>query len=297
MRILILGVSAIALSGCSWLGLGGNNQSYNKKAQTGNYNYGQKTAPKSGCHSGQCLSRWNLEAAVGPTFNVGGNAVTGSRAHEGSDLDNIDFSEAYRPGIRGELGGSYALNPNRKITGNVFYEQAESDGAFDWGTVGTQELRGSLSDYESYGAEIGLRQYFAPRRGGAILGNYRPYVEGRVGATRLSSVDVQGATLGGTALADDIAFYESGWVGSAAGLVGVETPIARHTTIALESGIRYTQKPGTDTSQILGDSPLAGTNNGGSRYSIPVMLRGRYRFQVFQIIKKSIPAYLSRDFF
>ena len=284
MRILILSVSAIALSGCSWLGLGGNNQNYqtyNQQANTGHYNYAKQRRAKSGCHSGQCLSRWNIEAAVGPTFNVGGNAVTGSDAHEalGSNLDNVDFSEAYRPGVRGELGGSYALNPNRKITGNVFYEQAESDGAFDWGTIGTQALRGSLSDYESYGAEVGLRQYFAPRRGGWILGNYRPYVEGRVGATRLSSVDLEGATLDGAAFgADEVPFYESSWVGSAAGLVGVETPIARHATIALESGLRYTQKPGSDTSAILGSSPLAGTNNGGSRYSIPVMLRGRYRF-------------------
>lgn len=288
MRILILGVSAIALSGCSWLGLGGSNndyQSYKQRANTGNYNYGQqaqKTKSSNNCHSGQCLSRWNVEAAVGPSFNVGGNAVTGSRAHAelGSDLNNVNFSEAYQPGVRGEIGGSYALQPNRKITANVFYEQADSDGDFDWGTIGTQELRGGLSDYETYGAEIGLRQYFTPRRGGGIIGNFRPYVEGRLGATHLNDISIEGATLDGTAFGagEDIAFYESGWVGSAAGLVGIETPIARHATIALESGVRYTQAQGSDNSDILGGSPLSGTNNGGSRTSIPVMLRGRYRF-------------------
>ena len=282
MRILILGVSAIALSGCSWLGLGNSNakNSYNHYANSGSYGYKSQTN-RGGCNSGQCLSRWNLEAAVGPTFNVGGNAITGDRTNEGTGaaIRNVDFSELYKPGIRGELGGSYALSPNRKITGNVFYEQAESDGVRNLGTLGGQNVAGALSDYESYGGEIGLRQYFAPRRGGRLIGNIRPYVEGRLGATRLQSVDLQGATVAGAPLAAaDIPFYRSSWVGSGAGLVGVETPIARHTTLAIESGVRYTQGPRTDRTVLGAGNALGGINNGGGRVSIPVMLRGRYRF-------------------
>ncbi len=284
MRILILGVSAIALSGCSWLGLGNSNakNSYNHYANSGSYGYKSQTN-RGGCNSGQCLSRWNIEAAVGPTFNVGGTAITGSDTHASNPvaIRDVSFSEAYRPGVRGEIGGSYALNPNRKITGNVFYEEAESDGVLNLGTVGTaapRTLFGSLSDYESYGAEIGLRQYFAPRRGGALVGNIRPYVEGKLGATRLNDVSLEGANLEGDALAANIPLYRSSWVGSAAGLVGVETPIARHATIALESGVRYTQSPRSDNSRLDGSTLFSGINNGGGRVSIPVMLRGRYRF-------------------
>ena len=68
MRILLAGAAAIALSGCSFLGLGGNHDynNYGYNANTGNYGYqAQKPAPKA-CTSGQCLSRWNLEAAIGP---------------------------------------------------------------------------------------------------------------------------------------------------------------------------------------------------------------------------------------
>ena len=283
MRILILSVSAIALSGCSWLGLGNKTDYRNNQYQqnTGSYGYKTNTSRSSnGCHTGQCLARWNIEAAVGPTFNVGGDVISGDETHPGSGaaINNVSFSEAYTAGIRGELGGSYALSPNRKVTGNVFYEQADSEGILDLGTVGGDQLFGSLSDYESYGAEIGLRQYFAPRRFGGIVGNIRPYVEGRLGATRLEDVSLENASLGFNPLADDIPLYRSGWVGSAAGLAGVETPIARHATIALESGVRYTQGPRTDTTILNGAAPLAGINNGGGRLSIPVMLRGRYRF-------------------
>ena len=279
MRFLLAGAAAIALSGCSFLGMGGHHdyKDYGYNAHTGNYGYqAQAPAPRA-CQSQQCLSRWNLEAAVGPSFMVGGTAVTGDQANiEG--LNNISMSDAYNTGFRAELGGSYALNPNRKLTGNVFVDEAQSDGRLDWGTVGGEALTGSLSDYKSYGAELGIRQYFAPRRG-LILKSIRPYVEGKLGAARLDDVRIQGSELGGATFSEaDVPFYESGWVGTAAGMVGVETPLTKYSTIALETGVRYTQSPKTNT-EVLGPGfPIAGTNNGGSRTSIPVMLRGRYRF-------------------
>ena len=279
MRILLAGVAAVALSGCSFLGLGGGHdyKDYGYNAHAGNYGHqAHKPAPQP-CHSQQCLSRWNLEAAVGPSFMVGGTAVTGDQANV-TGLNNVKMKDAYDTGFRAELGGSYALNPNRKITGNVFIDEAESAGRQDWGTVAGQNLTGSLSDYKSYGAEIGLRQYFAPQRG-LILKSVRPYVEGKLGATHLDDVRIQGTELGGTTFsAVDVPFYESGWVGSAAGMVGVETPLTKYSTIALETGVRYTQGPKTDTSILGPGFPIAGTNNGGSRTTIPVMLRGRYRF-------------------
>ena len=279
MRILLAGAAAIALSGCSFLGLGGNNdyKDYGYNAHTGDYGYqAHKPAPKP-CQSNQCLSRWNLEAAVGPSFLVGGEAVTGDEANI-TGLNNISMKDAYKTGYRAELGGSYALNPNRKLTGNIFLDEAQSDGRQDWGTVAGQALTGSLSDYRSYGAELGLRQYFAPRRG-IILKSVRPYVEGKLGAAHLDDVRIQGSELGGaTFSATDVPFTESGWVGTAAGMIGVETPLTKYSTIALETGVRYTQSPKSDNTVLAPGFSIAGTNNGGSRTTIPVMLRGRYRF-------------------
>ena len=279
MRILLAGAAAIALSGCSWLGLGSNNdyKDYGYNANTGDYGYQAHRPAPQACQSNQCLSRWNLEGAVGTSFAVGGKAVTGDKANI-TTLNNVDMKDAYKMGYRAELGGSYALNPNRKITANAFLDEAQSDGTQNWGTVGGQALTGSLSDYKSYGAELGLRQYFAPRRG-LILKSVRPYVEGKLGAAHLDDVRIQGAVLGGAAFAaTDVPFYESGWVGTAAGMVGIETPLTRYSTIALETGVRHTQGPKTDKSVLAPGFPIAGTNNGGSRTTIPVMLRGRYRF-------------------
>jgi hypothetical protein len=282
MRYLLLGAAAIALSGCSFMGLGGHNHNHHT-AHSGQY--GVKTANHSAanhnnCNSGQCLARWNMEGGIGPSFVVGGTAVTADNTHTlaNTEINEISMKDAYDTGWRAELGGSYALSPNRKVTAMGFIDEADSAGAQDWGTVGGQALTGALSDYKSYGAELGLRQYFAPRKG-LILNSVRPYVEGRLGATHLNDITIQGAELGGAAFsADDVPFYESGWVGSAAGLVGVETPIAKYATIGLETGVRYTQSPKSDNSAIAADTALAGSNNGASRTTIPLMLRGRYRF-------------------
>ena len=74
MRILMLGSAAILLSGCSFLGIGGQKNDYtNYNPQAGYYGQQQSvaTAPKSQCHSGNCLARWNLEGGIGAVFPAG----------------------------------------------------------------------------------------------------------------------------------------------------------------------------------------------------------------------------------
>ena len=285
MRILMLGAAAVALSGCSFLGLGGqqSNSNYNQYTQQAGY-YGQhtghNTVAKSGCNSGNCLARWNLEGGIGASFPAGNNIITSSRvnANPNNEFNSLSFGDAYDTGVRAELGGSYALSPNRKVTLLGHYEQADSAGVQNWGAIGGQNLTGSLSDYESYGAEIGLRQYFKPVNG-VIFNSVRPYVEGRVGASHVDDISARDLQLGGAAFnGGEVGLYRDSWVPTAAGLVGIETPVARYTTIGLETGLRYQGGLESDTRDLGPGSTLGGLNNNQGRLSVPVTLRGRYRF-------------------
>jgi len=95
----------------------------------------------------------------------------------------------------------------------------------------------------------------------------------------VSSIDLENTQLAGTAFGGgDIPFYESSWVPTAAGLVGLETPIARYTTLGIETGVRYQGGLESDTSVLNAGSTLGGLNNNNSRLTVPVTLRGRYRF-------------------
>lgn len=281
MRLLLLGTAAIALSGCSFLGLGGKKQTTQYNPQTGYYGQQHTTAaPKSNCHSGNCLARWNLEGGIGPSFAVGKNIITSSRTNDvaGTDFNSISFNDAFETGVRAELGGSYAVSPNTKVSLLGHYEQADSDGAQNWGTINGEELTGSLSDYEAWGAELGLRQYFQPMNG-VILNSVRPYVEARGGVSRINDIGVANTQLGGaTFSAAEIPLYKDSWVGTAAGLVGVETPLTKYSTIGLETGIRYQGGLKSDKSVLGAGTQLGGLNNNRGRVSVPLTLRGRYRF-------------------
>lgn len=277
----MLGTAAIALSGCSFLGLNGSKDHSNYNTQTGYY--GQqvaKPAATSTCHSGNCLARWNLEGGVGPVFAAGKNIITSSRTNDvaGTDFNSISFNDAYETGVRAELGGSYALAPNTKVSLLGHYEQADSDGSQNWGTIDDAPLTGALTDYEAFGAELGLRQYFSPVNG-VILNSVRPYVEARAGVSHVDEINVVGAELGGAAYTPaDIPLYKDSWVGSAAGLVGVETPLTKYSTIGLETGIRYQGGLKSDKTVLGEGTTLGGLNNNRGRVTIPVTLRGRYRF-------------------
>lgn len=274
MRLLLLGTATIALSGCSFLGIGGSKHHYN----TGS-SYGYNTS-NSACCDQKPLSRWNLEAAVGPEFIVGGDALTGSQTNALPGVVSAgdqSMKDVYDPGMRYELGASYALSPNRKLTLMGSYAEAEGE-QVNLGTIAGNTLAGRMGDYERYGIEAGLRQYFMPQRA-PIVKSLRPYVEAKLGAAKVKDIALENATLGGAVFnGGTAALYEGGWVATGAGMVGVEAPIFKRATLGVETGLRYTGAPKSDNSVFGPGVALAGSNNGASSWTVPVMLRGRYRF-------------------
>lgn len=281
MRILLLGVAAIGLSGCSWLGGHGGYYS----PQSGGHGY--YPAPQADT-SGECCdsySKWNLEGAVGIESMVGGNFTTPNDVAvlPGLTSNDVSMDSAYKDGTRYELGLSKALNPNRKLTLMGSYSEAEGKDLAIASLAGTPDnvLRGKASDYKAYGVEAGLRQYFKPAPA-PLVKALRPYVEGRIGAAKVDDIsltnlrDNVGAINGGT-----VGMYEGGWVATAAGLVGVEAPIFKQATLGLETGIRYRSELSADRTDINPTGAVglvSGINNGSENWSVPVMLRGRYRF-------------------
>ncbi len=276
MRILFCGVAAIALSGCSWMGFG----------NSANSGYSYKSSNADCCVGGQTLSRWNIEAASGADFNVGGTAITGSDvtpivAAPSLNLVDVDMDDAYETMYRSSVGGSYALNPNRKITAQAFYSRADGNEVV-WGTQGGVDLRGTMTDYKTYGVEAGLRQYFTPQRA-PLVNSVRPYIEGRLGAAHvdgISLVNIRHVPNTSPNTPTSLAMYDGGWVPTASGLIGVETPLFNRMTLGIETGIRYSgelQSNNTDVNAGF-NNRYAGFNNGGDRYSVPLTIRGRYRF-------------------
>ena len=197
------------------------------------------------CVGGESLSRWNVENNIGADFIVGGDAITGSQAHPGfpgpaTALIDVDMKDAYATGYRSALGGSYALNPNRKITAQAFIARADGN-EVTFGSQGGQALRGTMSDFKSYGVEAGLRQYIQPI-GVPLLKSVRPYVEGKLGVAYVDDIslnNINQAVVTSPLTPTSLAMYQSSWVPTASALIGVETPVLNRFTMGVETGIRY----------------------------------------------------------
>ncbi|MEL6686584.1 MAG: hypothetical protein AAFP97_03075 [Pseudomonadota bacterium] len=286
MRKLLLGAAAISLSGCSFLGIGGHNSHY--AYQSGPSWGNQHANVGSSCHSshavlanGKCLSRFSVEGGIGINSQIGGGTfLTGDEAVAvGTDIGKFSTRDIYDPGLQAEAGLSYAINPYTKVTAMGYISEGKSDGNVSFGSIGAQPLTGEISDFESKGIELGLRRYFNPTAAPGV-NSIRPYIEGRVGAAHIDEIEIRNAELGGAAFAGGtLGLYESDWVPSAAGLIGFETPLTSRSTVGFETGLRYTGKPDANTTgQFAPGQALEGVNDGGARWSVPLMLRGRYRF-------------------
>ena len=283
MKKLLLATAAIGLSGCSWLGLGQNDHKnipeYSQYKQPAAPKAAKATKRADGC----CLSRWNVEAAIGPEFFFGGDAISGGDINDfsgvpGTTVTASDQSlrDIYGIGARYELGGSYALSPNRKVTLAGHYANASADET-TLGTVDGVDVNGQLSDFERYGFEAGLRQYAKPFKA-PLVNSLRPYVEGRAGVARVRDIEFVNSDAAAAVLPGTTPFIEGSWVPTATGLVGIETPVSKYLTMGIETGVRWTGVADSDNSVLGAGVPLAGTNNFGNAFSVPLQIRGRYRF-------------------
>lgn len=329
MRILLCGVAAVALSGCSWLGYttdgyeGGSSYSASHHGNTGGGHYNPQissgqyagTAYQSGgyaypvaqtypmdfdpsgpivgntiypaathqAHSGhhngahgyhgpKAENRWTVNGSLGTEFTTDGDIFNGSRA-AGPGFNNVNMKDAYEMGLRAELGAARSLRGNRMVTGQMFYSKADGERVNLRGT-GANTRSGKFSDHESYGVELGLRQYVSMRNSA-----YKPYVEGRLGAAHVDDIQLEDYRLNtgvaGTGLTTD--FIEGGWVPTGAALIGVERPISDKMMLGLETGLRYSGELDGDTLSAAAPG-FVGSNDYQERWTVPVSLRGRYRF-------------------
>lgn len=281
--LVLMGASSLALTGCSFLGglFGVDKHHKTASHHDGGTYYGHSDCGASNCVGGREISKWNVEGAIGPAFIAGGDAITsgGLNPENPTAVRSMSMDEVYEEGYRAELGLSYMLNPNRKLTAMVTHQEHNGANDTQIADIAGQALTGSFSDYKATGVEIGLRQYATPRYIGQSNLQYRPYVEGRIGAAQLDDIEIENAQLGGVAYNNGtIPFYEGGTVGTAAGLVGFEAPVFDRMTLGLETGVRYMSKPSSDDAFLAGGNPIAGANNGGDTWTVPVTIRGRYRF-------------------
>ncbi|WP_371397131.1 hypothetical protein [Fretibacter rubidus] len=268
-KTLIVSIMTLPLASCGWWD-GAFAPYYAFPAQTASYGtYAYAPTPQTA--PGQIDRRRakgvvSLEGGIGADFIAGGQLIDAGNARiaTGAVPQNLAMSDAFGTGTRFDATATYPVSENRYFTGTA-YRTTHDGKAVNLRTQTGTPLVGQLSDYRAHGVEFGLRQY-APNPRYVV----HPFIEGRVGGAYVDGVSLdQGVSR--------TALFNSGWVPTGAVVVGFEAPTSNRFTVGMETGIRYQGRLGA-TPQPLSRDVTGAARASGSLISVPVVLRGRYRF-------------------
>jgi hypothetical protein len=255
-RLLVtaLGAAAMVASGCAYQG----SSSYGHSAYPTYNPYGSTTTHYGGQHQAH-VGQTRLELGVSYEQFVDGNIIDAGTVVGGDTTADVGYSDAFKPSYRASVGLARDVRPNTTLSARGFYKQADGENGVTIATNGGGNVTGNFSDYKSYGGELGLRQYLSPAQT-----RLRPYVGASVGATYIEDISIDN---GGPATV----LNDAGWSATASATGGFEMPVSQTASLALESGIRW---EGSQDRSAFGAT--LGADN--SRLSVPVTLRGRFRF-------------------
>lgn len=212
--------------------------------------------------------------AVAPVADLGplNPALAGVSAElriQSRDYDEI-YDDANSLGLRmaWDAGNGQWFGTLRRTTADG--GQVQVGGAFVPALDTTLPVYGRFGDYKALALEGGYRHAFGS-------GTMRPFIGGRVGATRVDEIRAT-FTIPDAAIAlNNVAFYDEGWVASAGVDAGVEWQLGEAANLALQVSADYHADLKDDDSDI-GGLGLGGINDTGSRMAIPVQVVFGWKF-------------------
>lgn len=250
-HFVALGIVSQLLTGCAYSlaspSGGGNTWGANQTVHSTNvYNLGKRTLVESG---------------FGAETFVSGNLVEAGTAFGGNLQKEVSLRGAYKPALRASLGISYEVTPNTAVTARGFAKRAKGEDSpitFETDALGAVTQSGTVSDFVSYGGEVGARRYLADRDS-----RFRTYIGASGGLEYVEEIRAQG-------FAGNQNLYDGGWTPTASALTGVDYALSPMSTVSFETGVRWAgQMNGNEGSNF---------RLGGDRLSLPVTLRGSFRF-------------------
>lgn len=243
------------------------------------------------------LSPTTAMAADGPVFtvfggvdtSVSGEVHTGAIAPVGDlgplnpalagvaaelRIESRDYDDIYGNGKTLGVGMAWAMGGG-ELFGNVRTTRASGSqvqvgGAFVPALNTTLPVFGRFGDYDAMAVEAGYRQYFGS-------GKARPYLAGRIGATRVDAIDATFTIPDAGIALNNVAFYDGGWTMGVGVDAGVDWQVSDAVSLGLQVGVEHHGDLSDDDSAI-GGLGLGSINDTGSRTSYPVNLVLRARF-------------------
>jgi hypothetical protein len=217
--------------------------------------------------------RWSVSLQGGTDVELAGDyyqAAQGAVLGLPTSVESGSFKDVYGHSFRGGISLGYGVSSNLEVFGRGGHYGTEAN-TVPFGTAATIPVQALFGKYTEWGGEAGVRYLLSPAPA------FKPYVAGVAGVRFVSAVPVSLSGPAANVVLSDMPFYDQSTVGVFGADLGATYDLARHVAIGAEIGLRFQTRPsGIDTG-------LAGTgfetiNDGGSRWSLPVLGQVVFRF-------------------
>ena len=175
----------------------------------------------------------------------------------------------YGTGLHFRFGGGYMLNETRELRATFTFQSLDAD-LTRMGDYGPSNLYGQYHDYQSFGLDVGLRQY------SRLSPKLRAYGEGTIGIAFIDETDVflSAPQVDFAGLASD--FYDRTAAFALGANAGLLLQTAERIGVYGQVGLRWMS--GMAAVDQLEGTSLETINDKSSRWTFPFLIGVRFGF-------------------
>ena len=215
---------------------------------------------------------WSADVAIGWDNSISGN-INSSGIGRLNDTPVVitknSYETVYGTGLHFRFGGGYMLNETRELRATFTFQSLDAD-LTRMGDYGPSNLYGQYDDYQSFGLDVGLRQY------SRLSPKLRAYGEGTIGIAFIDETDVflSAPQVDFAGLASD--FYDRTASFALGANVGLLLQTSERVGVYGQLGFRWMS--GMAAVDQLEGTSLETINDKSSRWTLPFLMGVRFGF-------------------
>jgi hypothetical protein len=218
-------------------------------------------------------SRFSAEVGIGFDNGLAGHInASGMGNLQGVPvvITKNSYEDVYGTGLHFKFGGGYVIKPDVEARVTFTFQSLDADFLVPMGEMGNSTLYGQYDDYQSFGLDLGVRQYVAAAE------KVRAYGEATLGIGFIDETDVTLVAPGQNFTGEVTDFYDQ-TASFAAGInVGALFELRENVGVFGQLGVRY--MTGMSDVDNLAGTGLDTINDKSSRWTLPFLMGVRFQF-------------------
>jgi len=218
-------------------------------------------------------SKWSAEFGLGWDNGISGNINSSGYGEINNQVVVItknSYNDVYGAGLHLRFGGGYLFKPDTEARVTFTFQSLDADYITPMGDIGTSNLYGQYTDYQTFGIDFGLRRYATLRP------KLRAYGEGTIGIGFVDKTDVTLIAPGANLVTQANDFYDQTAAFTFGINVGLDVQSGKKIGYFGQLGLRYVG--GMAEIDDLAGTGLDNINDKSARWTMPFIVGIHYRF-------------------